>query len=411
MYNIDNKEIGKYLSKLIDEKYRSKRQFCIAYIEVDKGTADDTEIRNMSNRVSQIIKGTKAIQIHDLPIFTKLLGVTCDAILSAGNCLVPDYKHMTNYIVAFSKDKSIWEQYIHQEDKAILNPDEYGKTVIDYALAFKNYEFLGYLMEHHYIWFVDADKQNYYSNFGAGTSIEHRKFYETDLLNIKLVENDNLRMQMISLAIEHDDFAMLKQLRAREIPTLYQISYITANSAKECDRYYNEDMVVHVSKASEQILIFFAEEFEITDFFKKTNTFLFPYMSNLLDILIRNNSVHLETMLNVALKHNQKAYEQISTLICEAIEERLSNYKETPHYHDKKYFQYIKKEMTDSVMRGIDFQDNGSFVNFYDGERGMITNVIHTTMESKNEKMQTLIQNLNDLYEKIRAKDFEFDVR
>ncbi len=243
---------------------------------------------------AQIIKGTKAIQIHDLPIFTKLLGVTCDAILSAGNCLVPDYKHMTNYIVAFSNDKNIWEQYIHQEDKAILNHDEYGKTVIDYALAFKNYEFLVYLTKHHYIWFVDADKQNYYSNFGAGTSIERRQIYDTDVLQYKLAENDNLRMQMISLAIEHNDFAMLKQLRAREIPTLYQISYITAGCAKKCDLYYNEDMVIQVSKAGEQILNFFAEEFDIEDSFKKTNTFLFPYMSNLLDILIRNNSVHLE---------------------------------------------------------------------------------------------------------------------
>ncbi len=31
----ENKKIGVHLSKLIDEKFDSKRQFCIAYIKVD----------------------------------------------------------------------------------------------------------------------------------------------------------------------------------------------------------------------------------------------------------------------------------------------------------------------------------------------------------------------------------------
>ncbi len=31
----ENKKIGVHLSKLIDEKFDSKRQFCIAYIKAD----------------------------------------------------------------------------------------------------------------------------------------------------------------------------------------------------------------------------------------------------------------------------------------------------------------------------------------------------------------------------------------
>ena len=54
-----------------------------------------------------------------------------------------------------SKKQKDWDSYINREDKLILNYDEYGKSVIDYALEFENYDFLKYLMNNDYIWFVD----------------------------------------------------------------------------------------------------------------------------------------------------------------------------------------------------------------------------------------------------------------
>ena len=76
---------------------------------------------------------------------------------------------------------------MHREDKLILNCDEYGKTVLDYALEFKNLEFLKYLMEKKYIWFVDMDinPKEYFTechglSFGSGTSIKRRSFQEMD---------------------------------------------------------------------------------------------------------------------------------------------------------------------------------------------------------------------------------------
>ena len=45
----------------------------------------------------------------------------------------------------------------------ILNPDEYDKTAIDYALEAGNYPFLKYLTEKGYIWFVGEDKKEYYA--------------------------------------------------------------------------------------------------------------------------------------------------------------------------------------------------------------------------------------------------------
>ena len=149
----DNAKIGRYLSDLIDQKYESKRKFCRAYLEAAKKEPNNENLTNMANRLSQIIKGNKAIQIYDLPYFTNLLGVSCEQIISAGEYSVPLTKRVTNYSIACSKDPAKWEAYINREDKLILNSDEYCKTVIDYALEFANYEFLKYLMDKGYVWF------------------------------------------------------------------------------------------------------------------------------------------------------------------------------------------------------------------------------------------------------------------
>ena len=57
---IDNKQIGKYISGLIERSYASSRQFCTAYLEISSGNKPtEDEIRNMANRLSQIKKGSK----------------------------------------------------------------------------------------------------------------------------------------------------------------------------------------------------------------------------------------------------------------------------------------------------------------------------------------------------------------
>ena len=62
-YQIDNQEIGIYISGLIEREFKSARQFCRAYLQADginEPTRDD--IQNMANRLSQIKKGANAFQ-------------------------------------------------------------------------------------------------------------------------------------------------------------------------------------------------------------------------------------------------------------------------------------------------------------------------------------------------------------
>lgn len=133
MFSIEknNQKIGAYLRKIINKRYESERQFCQAYLRLQGIKVNDEETRKMQNRFSQILNGKKAIQTYDLPFVSELLGVSCEEILSAGKHYEPTANHITNYEIAKSEKRSVWEKYLQREDKLFLNCDEYCKTVLD----------------------------------------------------------------------------------------------------------------------------------------------------------------------------------------------------------------------------------------------------------------------------------------
>lgn len=76
MYKIKtNGEIGKYLSGLIKQKFSSQKLFCKAYLEIGSPqTPDEDKIQNMANRISQIIRGNKAVSWRIREQLIQLLG-------------------------------------------------------------------------------------------------------------------------------------------------------------------------------------------------------------------------------------------------------------------------------------------------------------------------------------------------
>lgn len=68
-----------------------------------------------------------------------------------------------------------------REDKLFLNYDEYGKSVVDYALEFKNYDFIKYLISGGHLNFVDNSKWNWGITFGLSTDIKRREIGHTDI--------------------------------------------------------------------------------------------------------------------------------------------------------------------------------------------------------------------------------------
>ena len=404
----ENRAIGENLSRLINKKYKSVRQFGKEYIKLDGRIADDDETRKMSNRLSQIINGDKSIQIYDLPIFTKLLDVSCEEILSAGKCFSASSNHLTNYLVATSKDKNEWLLYLNMEEQIILNADEYGKTVIDYALDFENYEFLKFLMDEKIIWLVKT-KENGSLDFGAGTKIECNGylFKYHNILRYRM-DRSELRMGLISLALKRNDVDMLTKLRAREIPTLYyQIGYYlppdTPNMRNK--EYFDSEFIQVLSTSSSEILEYFSEEFEITNTNDCKHRVMYPFISELIEALLKNGNDYVQPVLKKAIAHNQYVYSRLTELIDAA----TSYYKEL--YDDDISSPIRKDYIVKNILRNLYFSDDGDYISYQLLEKvackpceinGIFTNFVKAKGTSDNPRTKDLIQELNDLYDKIK---------
>lgn len=389
-----NVEIGKYIASAIKKNYNGNtREFCRRYLELqNEDPSDENKLINLTNRMAQIKKGSKGIQIADLAYFTDLFDVTCEEILSAGKCSVINNNRYTNYRFAASGDEKYWEKYINRDDKIILNTDEHGKTVIDYAIEFKNYDLLKFLVNKNYIWFVNNAEKDYILSFGAGTKIERKPIYKIDDLDCKLKCRDKYRTDMIALAIENNDFEMLNHLHAREIPSLYAAYIFSFSSMKEkFEEYYNEEMIFKIANAGGKIISYFSESY-IINVEKGQEEFIFPFIGRLIDMMIKNKNQYVPYLVEKVLEHNKKQMERLRNMITKAYlyYSRFCSDKQAS-------FDYV----TDYYFS---FKESGIFTYTYDKMK-MASNVIHISEYTKNSSIDSLIDELNEIYNDIKCKN------
>ena len=403
MFKIENDTaIGEYLRTVILKNYESIRKFCRAYLELRDGKTDDEEIRKLLNRFSQILKGTKRIQTDDLPFVTELLGISCEEVLSAGKTHVPVSSHITNYEIAFSKDRDVWEKYMKREDKLFLNCDEYCKSVIDYALEFKNYAFIKYLLEEHFIWFVDLSDWNGLGfTFGAGTSVKRRDISSIDTHTpLEIQYQDRLRTQTIALAVENSDVEMLDALLARETPELHSETIFYWKS--EAPLKKDEDLLRAVALSdNKQILDYFSDEFFVNVRGGHKNKFVFPQMGELIDLMLDNGKMRsAEVFIRKAIRHNKSILNRLQTMIKEAYELNLSRLG----FDQKGMEEYIMEQTLSTLC----YDDMHNMVKFsYSPERhkyvGIISNYVRVTSEKSNALLKELVIELNETCDAILA--------
>ena len=327
MYELNDKKIGAHLKELIDERgYKSTADFCRRYLIEKYNTVNYTEdklnedLKTAKNTFSKILNGKQRITLEQLPILSKLLCVSCEEILSAGKHYAPTINHVTNYDVAQSRDRKVWDEYMKREDRLFLNCDEYRKTVIDYALEFNNYKFIKYLLDEEYIWFVDNSKEGYGPYYGAGTSIKQnlgRFDNDTDsFIPREFHEQDRLRTQTAVLAIENGDCDVLELLRARETPEI-NLAFSTTPNYHDFKNSRNENLIEAIAVSNDKRIIdYFTEEYVLPDKLKvEDRLFVFPFLGEVIEKLIKNKNVFAETVIRRAIEHNQNVYEKLSALI------------------------------------------------------------------------------------------------
>lgn len=404
MFSVEksHKKIGKYLRSLINERYKSERQFWKAFLRLQGVEDTDEATHKLQNRFSFILNGdvNHSLQTDDLPFLSELLGVSCEEILSAGKHYVPTKNHITNYEIARSKDRKAWDKYMKREDKLFLNRDEYRKSVIDYALEFKNYEFMKYLLEEGFIWFVDHSKEGYeLCCYGADTKIKPNlgRFGDCpdQFLPHELYEHDRLRTQTAVLAIQNGDCDILDSLLAREIPNLHEIDiYGNRNISFECQR--NDDLIDAITvSGNEKIIDYFSEEFIVQDRYKNENIFMFPFLNEIIEILLDNKKNEFaEVIIRRAINHNKNTYEKISGLI----EKGCDYYRD--HMINKRTEDEIKRE----VSCCFNYNSENNCVTFFFNSRpiiGTATNIIQIKSKKGSLLLKQLVKELNDWYKRV----------
>lgn len=402
----NNQEIGRYLEKLISKNFESRRKFCIKVLDVQfNAKPSEEQIANYSNKISQIIKGRKGIQIADLPIYANLLNVSCDEILSCGEKYIPIKNHMTNYQLAFSTDKKVWEKYINVEDSISLNYDEYGKSLIDYAFQFKNYELVKYLISINYINIIPekdfSDNANKCALWAAETSV--KKNNRNYLYNPYVYESQterNLRTNLIILAIRNKDYKMLERLHAREVPELYGIDYVCpipyGDNIKNYQSYQTEtscidELIETIANSDENMIDYFSSEFNVQSRFNRTNTVMYPYLDRIVKKMLLLNIREVELPIRRITQHNKKMYEKLVKLIDEAHISmcKFLGIEPTPK-------EYIK------ICKDIVINKNYNLIAFYNvKEKGILTDIFRINENSSSPLLRELIKDSNEWYDKI----------
>lgn len=413
-----NEEIGAYLKKIIDEKYGYVRNFCKKFLLETDVEQSPENIQKMQNKISQILKGKKGVQTYDLPVFCKLLDKSCEAILSAGEVFVPEVNRMTNYLIAFSKDENEWKKFIEREDKLILNPDEYGKNAIDYALEFKNHAFIRFLIDEGYITLILQEKvgvtmEDYV--FGVKTSIKSRNINlgcNIDYYLLSQLYSTDLRQAIIELALDYNDIELLHRIHARETPELYRGGAF--GKVEPCE------YIDSLSKADDKILEYFTDEFDINvpiygadkdDFI--TRTIIFPSVAELAKKLISNKSDFAKMALEKISRHNANVYYQLKDCIDESIKKN----------HEKFTYERTEKEIYDDEIFGIfsatrvfNFCEENGFIHMMSDRtlgNNVFTNIIKLDFNSGDEKIDKLIEEVNQYHKKVVniREDYKADAR
>lgn len=402
----NNQEIGRYLEKLISENFDSRRKFCIKVLDVQfNAKPSEEQIANYSNKISQIIKGRKGIQIADLPIYANLLNVSCDEILSCGEKYIPIKNHMTNYQLAFSTDKKVWEKYINVEDSISLNYDEYGKSLIDYAFQFKNYELVKYLISIDYINIIPekdfSDNTNKCALWVAETSVKknNRNYLYNPYVYERQTER-NLRTNLIILAIKNKDYKMLERLHAREMPELYGMDYTCPIPYEDIIKNYQsyqietsciDELIETIANSDENMIDYFSSEFNVQSRFNRTNTVMYPYLDRIVEKMLLLNIREVELPIRRITQHNKKMYEKLVKLIDEAHISMCERWGVEP---TQKGYRKICKDIV--------INKNYNLIAFYnEKEKGILTDIFRINENSSSPLLRELIKDSNEWYDKI----------
>lgn len=399
----DDKMIGEKLRELILTRYHTIRDFILACLEERGESATEVNRNRRANQLSQIFKGRKQIQILDLKLYANVLNVSPEYILSAGQEQGPKRRRLTNASVAKSLMPAVWRNYLQTPTEQDV--DEYGKTLVEYAVEYKNCELIHYLVDTgHIIYWGDTEAGRQIHGLGAildcwGISEEQEGFVQLPKrmtrgnAAFRLEDDPALREGLMRLAIEANDVRLLQEMHARK----------TQEQTDTCNGWMpvetgevDHSLVDAIAAAEDEVIAYFAEEYTIKDNYQKHERWLSPFFTPLLHSLLEKNHPLAEQMLKTAAEHNQYACDYLSRLFAGDQKSFIKSL-----FGNEEGRQFIRKE----ILQTRKFNEAGDTVLYTDARNmdRLSTNLVRVDTTVVPETMKSQADDVNDLYQKVHA--------
>lgn len=166
---------------------------------------------------------------------------------------------------------------------------------------------------------------------------------------------------------------------------------------------------------SENVIKYFSEEFVIQSRTRTENTFIFPFLSDVVEIMLDNNNErYAETIIKELIAHNKKTYERINALIDETCQKEIRAIQDKKESIMKEAYQNgvtladlkitfkTEKEVRQSILGWFSYNENNDIVSFYNGnKKGIATNIVKVNNKKGSHEIKKLIKELNEWYNKI----------
>ena len=165
----------------------------------------------------------------------------------------------------------------------------------------------------------------------------------------------------------------------------------------EVASYYNKEMITHIANANQKIITYFTEEFQVNNDWNEDNTFMFPYINELLNVLIKKDNECLYTILKRCVEHNRNVYDKIKEII-ETANKYFSNLYNQPGMEDM-----LKESVKKQIAQELIYHKAGCIINMKDiySKDGIITNIVHIQAKTKDKESAQLIDEINSYFNKI----------
>ena len=177
----------------------------------------------------------------------------------------------------------------------------------------------------------------------------------------------------------------------------------------------------NIAKASDEIIDYYTNTIIVTD--TTTNykdgvvrqyEYLYFYISELLNVLIKNEHSFSEFALRKAIKYSENTYKLVKTQIEKNIDSIMNRFNLVNP--EDEYSKTIRKSEIEQLFDGFDFNCDESQnivrVRAYNyeepGYTNVVRNLIYVSANSKDIRINYLIDELNELYNKIINIKSEF---